>query len=111
MGTHLRGKHFPLIASNNGDFFCAAKPERRRTVWKFKYFSVTHILRQIKYGIFWVSKIAILPSSAFRYVFCELLTKVEFTQKSKFRASKMAKIAFLSSWYCQIWFHVKSEWQ
>ena len=46
MGTHLRGKHFPLIASNNGDFFCAAKPEcRRRFLIKDYGYYVRHFTR------------------------------------------------------------------
>ena len=60
-----------------------AKKKRFNTVWKFKKFSATHILREINFG------------------------ETGFDNYAGFEIGIIGKIVHFS----ESWFHVKSEWQ
>ena len=69
-------------------------------MWKFHDFSITHILREIKFEDSRSAKSAIFTHlEALNFAFCEILhfLKAEINQITKFRAAKMAVFELLDS--------------
>ena len=85
------------------------------TVWKFKIFSPTQILREINFSIVKSSKTAILTIlEALNFDFRENSTfqSVENSQNALIQSFKNVEMAvFCGLWNFPNWFHVKSEWQ
>ena len=77
----------------------------RGTVWKFKNFSITQILREINFGEFKSAKSAVFAIlEALNFCFYYFLRFLN-DKITKFKAPKMSKTAIL-----EFWFHVKSTW-
>ena len=82
-------------------------------MWKFKNFTATQILREIKFGNFRGSKTAILAIlKALNFEFWDIphLEMLRIPKIWNFQVAKKVKMADFETKKLQIWFHVKSEW-